>query len=89
MEFLNIGTGELLFLVLLAILIIGPRRTVELSRQAGRLLSRLQMEWRNVQRELMTEMKSLEDEVNTHVRGAVPPELSKSPVPDLDEEETE
>lgn len=89
MEFLNIGTGELLFLVLLAILVIGPRRTVELSRQAGRLLARLQTEWRNVQRELMTEMRSLEDEVSTHVRGAVPPELSKPPLSDVDEEETE
>lgn len=89
MEFLNIGTGELLFLVLLAILVIGPRRTVELSRQAGRLLGRLQHEWRNVQRELMAEMNSLERDVVSGPQKTVPPEPSESTASVPGEEETE
>jgi sec-independent protein translocase protein TatB len=89
MEFLNIGTGELLFLLLLAILVIGPRRTVELSRQAGRLLTRLQHEWRNVQRELMTEMRSLEEEATGREPKPSPPASSEPVAASPDEEEDE
>ncbi|MGD1994897.1 MAG: twin-arginine translocase TatA/TatE family subunit [Anaerolineae bacterium] len=89
MEFLNVGTGELLFLVLLAILVIGPRRTVELTRQVGRLLGRLQQEWRSVQRELMTEMRSLEEEATGRAARPSPSKSSEPVAAASDEEEAE
>ncbi len=64
MEFFNIGSGELLFLVLLAILVVGPKRSVQLMQQAGRLLARLQREWRTIQRDIMTEVQAVRDEVS-------------------------
>ncbi|HID88223.1 MAG TPA: hypothetical protein EYP52_00730 [Anaerolineae bacterium] len=64
MEFFNIGSGELLFLVLLAILVVGPKRSVQLMQQAGRLLARLQQEWRTIQRDIMAEVQAVRDEVS-------------------------
>lgn len=39
MELFNIGPLELLFLLALAILVVGPQRAVELAGQLGRLLA--------------------------------------------------
>ncbi|HHS96545.1 MAG TPA: hypothetical protein ENK08_01375 [Chloroflexi bacterium] len=64
MEFFNIGPGELLFIALLAILVVGPKRSVQLMQQAGRLLARLQQEWRTIQRDVMTEVQSVRDEIS-------------------------
>ncbi|HEY76776.1 MAG TPA: hypothetical protein G4O00_11460 [Thermoflexia bacterium] len=64
MEFFNIGPGELLFIALLAILVVGPKRSVQLMQQAGRLLARLQQEWRTIQRDIMTEVQVVRDEVS-------------------------
>lgn len=62
MDFFNIGTGELVFLVLLAILLVGPKRAVELVQQTGRFAARLQKEWRSVQRDVMAEVQALKVE---------------------------
>ncbi len=64
MEFFNIGTGELLFIALLAILVVGPKRSVQLMQQAGRLLARLQKEWRSIQRDILTEVQAVQNEVS-------------------------
>ncbi len=41
MEIFNIGTGELLFILLLALLVLGPRRIPEVARALGRALREL------------------------------------------------
>jgi len=41
MEIFNIGTGELLFILLLALLVLGPRRIPEVARTLGRALREL------------------------------------------------
>ncbi len=71
MEFFNIGTGELVFLVLLAILLVGPKRAVELVQQGGRLMARLRREWMAVQRDVLSEVQALKEET----LGAVEPSL--------------
>ncbi len=58
--FRNIGTGELLFLVLLAILVVGPKRAVDLLQQVGRFVGRIQQEWHAVQRDVMAEVRTLQ-----------------------------
>jgi len=59
MDFLNIGSGELVFLILLAILVVGPKRAVELAQQAGRFVSSLRRQWYAVQRDLTAEVEAL------------------------------
>ncbi len=62
MDFFNIGTGELVFLVLLAILLVGPKRAVELMQQVGRLAARLRREWMAVQRDVLAEVEAIKKE---------------------------
>ncbi len=44
MNFLGIGAGELLLIMIIAAMVVGPERMVELSRSAGRLLGKLRRE---------------------------------------------
>ncbi|MCS7283540.1 MAG: hypothetical protein RMK65_09560 [Anaerolineae bacterium] len=74
MDFLNIGSGEFLFLLLLAILLIGPRRAVELVQQVSRFAAHLQREWRTVQQEIAQEWRTLQEETAR----AVQPVLQES-----------
>ncbi len=62
MDIFNIGTGELFFILVLAILLVGPRRAVELVQQIGRLMARLQREWRSVQQSVLTEVNALKED---------------------------
>ena len=71
MDFFNIGTGELVFLLLIAILVVGPKRAVELAQQSSRFLSRIQKEWRSVQQDVMAEVRTLQNET----LGAIDPDL--------------
>jgi sec-independent protein translocase protein TatB len=75
MEFLNIGSAELLFLLLIAILVVGPRRAAELASQSGRLMARLRREWNSVRRDLMAEVASLEQEAALEDKNAQPSQL--------------
>jgi Sec-independent protein translocase protein TatA len=77
MEFLNIGSAELLFLVLIAILVVGPRRAAELASQGGRLMARLRREWVSVRRDLMAEVASLERETSLEGETAERPRLAE------------
>jgi Sec-independent protein translocase protein TatA len=63
MNFFNIGTGEFLFLILLAILLVGPGRTVQFLQQGRRLVSRVQGEWRAAQQAVEDEVKPVRDEL--------------------------
>jgi Tat protein translocase TatB subunit len=58
MNFFNIGTAELLLIVLIALIVVGPRRLPEVSRSIGKVMSDL----RKMQQEFTTEMtRELED----------------------------
>lgn len=62
MDFLNLGSGEFVFLILLAILLVGPKRAVEWVQQAGRFAARIRQEWLAVQRDVMREVQALSRE---------------------------
>ncbi|MFH0941518.1 MAG: twin-arginine translocase TatA/TatE family subunit [Chloroflexota bacterium] len=38
MDFFGIGTGEILMILLVALLVVGPNRVVELGRSAGKVV---------------------------------------------------
>lgn len=62
MDFLNLGSGEFVFLILLAILLVGPKRAVEWVQQASRFAARIRQEWLAVQRDVMIEVQALSRE---------------------------
>ncbi|MFN3762017.1 MAG: hypothetical protein ACK4WK_02300 [Anaerolineae bacterium] len=68
MDFLNIGSGEFVFLILLAILLVGPKRAVEWVQQASRFAARIRQEWLAVQRDLAREVQALSRETTDAVR---------------------
>lgn len=84
MDFLNIGSGELVFLILVAILVVGPKQALELTQQVGRFIARLRREWDAVQRDVITEMRELNREGSAPSQPSIlPPEATAS-----DEDET-
>lgn len=62
MDFLNLGSGEVVFLIVLAILLVGPKQAVEWVQQAGRFAARIRQEWMAVQRDVMREVQALSRE---------------------------
>ncbi|MCS7177875.1 MAG: hypothetical protein RML46_02555 [Anaerolineae bacterium] len=71
MDFLNIGSGEFFFLVLLAILLVGPKRAVEWTQQAVRLMARIRQEWLAVQRDVVREVQALQQETVSTLQPAL------------------
>jgi len=78
MDFLNIGSGELVLLILLAILVVGPKRAVELAQQAGRFVSSLRRQWYAVQRDLTAEVEALTGSATVPSSGAAETDSRRS-----------
>jgi TatA/E family protein of Tat protein translocase len=70
MDFLGIGAPEIILVLLLAFVIFGPKRIIEMSRDAGKAL-------RNLSGDAASIQKQLEDELTTDKRGK-PPGADKS-----------
>ncbi|MBN1953953.1 MAG: hypothetical protein JW900_02775 [Anaerolineae bacterium] len=77
MDFFNIGAGELVFLVLLAILLIGPGRAAQVFRQVTPTLAHLRREWFSFQKGLMTEINELEQETTGGLISSLAGDLDK------------
>lgn len=58
--FSNIGITELLFILLLALLVVGPERLPELARKLGKMLRDLRQAYDNLTRDLGPELMSLQ-----------------------------
>src|SRR5690606_28471812 len=67
MGFGNVGGGEILVILLLALLVLGPAKLPEVARQAGRAMSELRKVTSGFQRELDNAMNDDED---ARARGA-------------------
>jgi len=74
MDFLGIGTPEIILVLLLAFVIFGPKRIVEISREAGKAL-------RNLSRDAASIQRQLEDELSSDKTGQSPG-ADKSPPTD-------
>ena len=72
---LSIGTGELIVLLLAALLILGPERMPKVARWLGRLVSQLQHYGDDVRREL----RNLEWEEDEGERKDVTPPAAEFP----------
>ena len=70
MDFLGIGAPELILVLLLAFVIFGPKRIIELSRDAGKALRNLSINAAAIQ-------KQIEEELSADKTGK-PPGVDKS-----------
>lgn len=86
----DIGGPELLFLIVLALLVFGPRRLPQLGRQLGEQVARLRRNWSELQGSLerevaledlkraQQEMRSLQQEVRRARRELIAPVRTES-----------
>jgi len=66
---MNLGfSGEIAFIMLLALVLFGPRKLAEFSRQAGRLMAEFRKASSHLQSQIQAEMGKLETEVVDPVR---------------------
>jgi sec-independent protein translocase protein TatA len=70
MDFLGMGAPEIILVLLLAFIIFGPKRVMEISRDAGKAL-------RNLSRDSASVQRQLEDELSRDKTGK-PPSSDKS-----------
>ncbi|MBE3118303.1 MAG: twin-arginine translocase subunit TatB [Candidatus Atribacteria bacterium] len=61
MEFLGIGTNELLVILLLAAIVLGPERLARVARQAGKFIRNLKAYFSSLSGELKSELDILDD----------------------------
>jgi len=72
MDFLGIGAPEIILVLLLAFIIFGPKRIIELSRDAGKAL-------RNLSRDAAAIRKQIEEEISADKTGKPPGENKSTP----------
>jgi len=94
--FSNIGALELLVILILALLVVGPERLPQLARDFGKLLRNVRRTYENLSRDLGPEFRSIQqttEEIRTSVEAikTIPQEVASSLVKaaDLDDTITE
>ena len=59
---MNLGFSEMLFIFLLALIVVGPRRLPELARQFGRIMAEVKRASNDFQAQVQEEVRQLEIE---------------------------
>lgn len=72
----NIGGPELLVVLIIALLVLGPNRLPQAARSMGKAMSEFRRVTGGLQAEVRDAMSQLENEVN-----ATPPQAPRPPVP--------
>jgi Sec-independent protein translocase protein TatA len=67
--FFNIGTGELMIIIVIAILVIGPKRMLELGQSIGRLTRRGRQIWNEVMKTIQAELQDTKEAVEEITAG--------------------
>ena len=60
----GIGTGELVVILVLALLLFGPRKLPEIARSLGRAVREARRSWEELQRQLMEVETDFKDETD-------------------------
>jgi sec-independent protein translocase protein TatB len=71
MEFLNIGGPELIVLMLLGVIVLGPERLARVAREAGKLVRNLKAYLQSFSGELKNELDILDElkEIKRDING--------------------
>jgi Sec-independent protein translocase protein TatA len=65
----NIGTGELMVIIIIAILVIGPKRMLEIGQSIGRLARRGRQIWNEVMKTVQAELQDTKEAVEEITTG--------------------
>lgn len=82
MNFLNVGPLELTVILILAILLVGPKRMVELARTIGRVTSQMRKISGEFLGTLQTELHTAEQEARQALEGVTGSGLETARTPD-------
>ena len=70
---MNLGfSGEIIFIMFLALILFGPRKLPELARQAGKLMAEFRKASANLQNQIQSEVEQLELEEADPVKSLAP-----------------
>ena len=61
MDVLNVGGPEIIVLMLLAVIVLGPERLARVAREAGKLVRNVKAYFQSLSDELKTELDVLDD----------------------------
>jgi sec-independent protein translocase protein TatB len=70
-NFLNVGTWELMFILIIAILVVGPERMVEMARSFGRLSRQLRKMSNEFTNTIQAELSATERETRESIGDVV------------------
>lgn len=65
----NIGTGELMVIIVIAILVVGPKRMLEIGQAVGRLTRRGRQIWNEVMKTIQAELQDTKEAVEELAAG--------------------
>ena len=80
MNFMGVGSMELLVILLIAFLVLGPGRSIDMARRAGKVLGDLRRTFTDV-----TDAITVEDRQRGHPQAPPPGVPSRPEIPDEDE----
>ena len=80
MNFMGIGSMELVVILLVAFLVVGPGRSIDMARRAGKVLGDLRRSFTEV-----TDAISVEDRQRTHAQQPPPGVPSRPEIPDTED----
>jgi len=69
-SFFGIGTGELMVIIAIAILVIGPKRLLEIAQTLGRLTRRGRQIWNEVMKTIQAELQETKEAVEQVAEGS-------------------
>jgi Tat protein translocase TatB subunit len=93
--FLNMSGGEILVIVLVAYLVLGPKKIPEIARMVGKGINELRRATDDIKNEFTKEMNNFKREANLNIKDPFipdaykrpsPPTLDTSPAPEKKEE---
>jgi Sec-independent protein translocase protein TatA len=68
-NFLNISPGELMVIIVIAILVVGPKRMLEIGQSVGRLTRRGRQIWGEVMKTIQAELQDTKEAVEEITKG--------------------
>jgi TatA/E family protein of Tat protein translocase len=87
MNFLGMGPGELLVILVLALIIFGPRRLPEIGQSLGKSIREFREASQQITSQFTDELQAASKELQADLESAVSAETEKPPQPGKDKQE--